>query len=280
MDEIYDAARRASRSDVGSRWLLLALLRRARWWTASVNGVGADVRAAPSAVLRLLADRLSCGSYALSSFIAGRGRHPGAYRAGGSDALRALSVNCRPSIELILQLVVPRSTFLPLAGVLLLLLRRPRRASRHRALAIGVVALVDVRWSRCRCAWRFTARRAGHAVRRAACPGSPGSGRSTTSGVDGISLLLVLLTTFLTCRRDPRLAGRRRTSASRSSMLCCCSLETGMIGVFVSLDLFLFYVFWEVMLDPDVLPDRDLGRAAPHLRRDQVLPLHDGRAAS
>jgi len=33
-------------------------------------------------------------------------------------------------------------------------------------------------------------------------------------------------------------------------MICLLFLETGMVGVFVSLDLFLFYVFWEVMLIP------------------------------
>src|SRR4030043_36051 len=33
-------------------------------------------------------------------------------------------------------------------------------------------------------------------------------------------------------------------------MVCLLFLETGMIGVFVALDLFLFYVFWEVMLIP------------------------------
>src|SRR5213080_1730161 len=53
----------------------------------------------------------------------------------------------------------------------------------------------------------------------------PTLGVSYHVGIDGISLLLVLLTTFLI-------------------------LETGMLGVFVSLDLFLFYVFWEAMLIP------------------------------
>ena len=33
-------------------------------------------------------------------------------------------------------------------------------------------------------------------------------------------------------------------------MVCLLALMSGMIGVFVSLDLFLFYVFWEVMLIP------------------------------
>jgi hypothetical protein len=54
-------------------------------------------------------------------------------------------------------------------------------------------------------------------------------------------------------------------------------LEFGLIGVFCALDFFLFFVFWEVSLVPDVLSDRHLGPRAPHLLRRQVLPLHHGR---
>jgi NADH-quinone oxidoreductase subunit M len=68
-------------------------------------------------------------------------------------------------------------------------------------------------------------------------------------GIDGISLLLVLLTTFLTpicilaCWKDIK-------DKVKEFMICLLLLETGMLGVFISLDLFLFYVFWEVMLIP------------------------------
>src|SRR5262245_2406844 len=68
-------------------------------------------------------------------------------------------------------------------------------------------------------------------------------------GVDGISMLLVLLTTLLGV-----LAILSSWSAvrdrQRSYYACLLVLQTGMIGVFVSLDTFLFYVFWEVMLIP------------------------------
>ena len=50
-----------------------------------------------------------------------------------------------------------------------------------------------------------------------------------------------------------------------------------MIGVFLALDLFLFYVFWEAMLIPMYLLIGVWGGAAAHLRRGQVLPLHHGR---
>ncbi|MBW2308642.1 MAG: NADH-quinone oxidoreductase subunit M [Deltaproteobacteria bacterium] len=77
----------------------------------------------------------------------------------------------------------------------------------------------------------------------------PDYGISYFVGIDGISLLLVLLTTFFTpicvlaCWKDIQ-------QWVKGFMICLLFLETGMIGVFVSLDLFLFYVFWEVMLIP------------------------------
>ena len=42
-------------------------------------------------------------------------------------------------------------------------------------------------------------------------------------------------------------------------MMSLLALETGMLGVFCALDLFLFFVFWESMIDSDVLPHRYLG---------------------
>ncbi|HEU5193301.1 MAG TPA: NADH-quinone oxidoreductase subunit M [Methylomirabilota bacterium] len=68
-------------------------------------------------------------------------------------------------------------------------------------------------------------------------------------GVDGISLLLVLLTTFIMplALASAWHAIQDRTKEFVITMLL---LETGMLGVFVSLDLFLFFVFWEAMLIP------------------------------
>jgi len=68
-------------------------------------------------------------------------------------------------------------------------------------------------------------------------------------GIDGISLFLILLTTFLTVVSilSSWTAVREKVKGFMISMLL---LETGMIGVFVALDLFLFYVFWEAMLIP------------------------------
>jgi len=77
----------------------------------------------------------------------------------------------------------------------------------------------------------------------------PGLGIAYRVGLDGISLWLVLLTTFLSviavlaCWEDIK-------KHVKEFLICLLLLETGMIGVFVALDVFLFYVFWEVMLVP------------------------------
>src|SRR6266566_799704 len=68
-------------------------------------------------------------------------------------------------------------------------------------------------------------------------------------GVDGISLFLVLLSTFLT--PVAMLASWKSIEHRvRGFFVSLLVLETGMIGVFVSLDLFLFFLFWEAMLIP------------------------------
>src|SRR6184192_2894613 len=77
----------------------------------------------------------------------------------------------------------------------------------------------------------------------------PSIGARYHLGIDGISLLLVMLTTFLgmIAILSSWSAIHQRTKEYYILLLL---LQTGMIGVFVSLDFFLFYVFWEVMLVP------------------------------
>ncbi len=67
-------------------------------------------------------------------------------------------------------------------------------------------------------------------------------------GIDGISLFLILLTTFIT--PISILASWHITKNVKEYMVAMLVLETGMVGVFISLDVFLFYVFWELMLIP------------------------------
>ncbi|MBI2822425.1 MAG: NADH-quinone oxidoreductase subunit M [Acidobacteria bacterium] len=68
-------------------------------------------------------------------------------------------------------------------------------------------------------------------------------------GIDGISLLLILLTTLLgfVSILSSWSAIQQRVREYYCYMLL---LQTGMLGVFMALDFFLFYVFWEVMLVP------------------------------
>ncbi len=74
-------------------------------------------------------------------------------------------------------------------------------------------------------------------------------GASYKFGIDGISLLLVLLTTLLgfIAILSSWTAIKERVKEYYAFMLL---LQTGMLGVFMSLDFLLFYVFWEVMLVP------------------------------
>ncbi|NLH50029.1 MAG: NADH-quinone oxidoreductase subunit M [Myxococcales bacterium] len=74
-------------------------------------------------------------------------------------------------------------------------------------------------------------------------------GANYAVGIDGISLLLVLLTTFLTplCLLASWKYIQDRVKAYLISFLL---LEAAMIGTFCALDVFLFYVFWEAMLVP------------------------------
>jgi len=68
-------------------------------------------------------------------------------------------------------------------------------------------------------------------------------------GIDGISLWLVLLTTFIMpiAILSTWHAVEKNVKAYMALMLL---LETAMLGAFISLDLFLFYIFWELMLIP------------------------------
>ena len=74
-------------------------------------------------------------------------------------------------------------------------------------------------------------------------------GMRYTLGVDGISVVLVILTTVLSvvAIRYSWEPVRTKVKAYYVTML---ALMVGMLGVFVSLDLFLFYVFWEISLFP------------------------------
>ncbi len=68
-------------------------------------------------------------------------------------------------------------------------------------------------------------------------------------GIDGVALVLILLTAVL----GPLVilsAFRAVTERVKEFVIALLLLQTGMLGAFAALDLFLFYVFWEAMLVP------------------------------
>jgi len=141
--------------------------------------------------------------------------------------------------------------FLPLSGCLLLapVWRRPVLA-RSVALAVMTTELLLTLWLYA--SWE----RLG-AV-KTALPGYllvadtdwiPAFGIRYVLGLDGISLLMVMLTAFSFC---VALAVSWRAVEEKVGLFLALllAMETGIMGVFLALDLALFYLFWEVMLIP------------------------------
>jgi len=136
--------------------------------------------------------------------------------------------------------------FLPLAGALLVAAIPAARKAAIRRVTLGVtlvhLALALPLW------WLYDpAGPAYQLVERV--PWVEAFGVEYHLGIDGVSALLALLTVFLMPLAV--LGGWRyideRVKAYHALMLV---LTTGMLGVFFALDLFVFYVFWEVMLVP------------------------------
>jgi len=80
-------------------------------------------------------------------------------------------------------------------------------------------------------------------------PWIPAWGISYRVGLDGISLVMVLLTTAL-MPLSVLASWRYITQRERGFYALMLTLLTGMVGVFIALDLFVFYIFFEVMLIP------------------------------
>jgi len=137
-------------------------------------------------------------------------------------------------------------TYLPLLGVVMLLFMGKEQLRGHRNVAFGI-SLVTFLISLPLVTGYDSSTANMQFVERASW--IPSVGASYFFGLDGISLWLVMLTTFLSpiailCSFE---SIKRRTKEYYIFMLI---LETGMLGVFLALDFILFYVFWEVMLVP------------------------------
>ena len=137
---------------------------------------------------------------------------------------------------------------LPVLGALALLLVRDDEAHaaviRRMALVVSLLVFAEtlLLWARFDPAsadFQFVERHAW----------IPAFGISYAVGVDGISLLLLVLTGFLT---PIALLSSWESVHKKTRAFCMVvlALESAMMGVFVSIDLFLFYVFWDAMLIP------------------------------
>src|SRR5690242_11683072 len=139
---------------------------------------------------------------------------------------------------------------LPIVGAIVLLVlpasdeEHGARLARNVALVVSVLVFAEtlLLWSRFASGvseFQFVERHAW----------IPAFGITYAVGVDGISLLLLVLTGFLT-----PLALLASWESVHKKMRAFCVfvllLESAMIGVFASIDLFLFYVFWDAMLVP------------------------------
>ena len=151
--------------------------------------------------------------------------------------------------------ILPALLIIPLAGGLLLW----AHGAAHRTLAEADADANGARWIAfltfvvefvvsCGLWWSFDAASAGWQAAVDA-PWIPAWGVRFSLGVDGISLMLVLLTTL-----TMPLAVLGGWSSIRTKVHAYLALlmilTTGMLGVFLARDLFLFYIAWEVMLVP------------------------------
>ncbi len=154
-----------------------------------------------------------------------------------------------PAVLLILVIFLPAVAAL----VLCFMPRRQEDSIKQFSLVTTVIVFLLTVWmavpsGRSHNSPGFALGNGRHAARRQPARGSRRSTSTTCSGIDGISFPLVILTSFLSMLA----MAASWTIAKHVKGYCILFLllETGMLGVFMALDFFLFYVFWEVMLLP------------------------------
>lgn len=141
--------------------------------------------------------------------------------------------------------------FLPLAGCLLLLPVWNRRgASRPIALVVALVELALTVWLYA--SWEdlsaLQTKLPGYLLLEDAS-WIPAFGIRYTLGLDGISLLMAMLTAFTFCVAL-LVSWNSIKEKTGLFLVLMLTMEAGIMGVFLALDLALFYLFWEVMLIP------------------------------
>src|SRR4051812_17920162 len=138
-------------------------------------------------------------------------------------------------------------TYVPLAGALLIVFLVPKEKTGTIKVIATAVAALDLivslpLW------WMFERGRDGYQfVEKASW--IPSLGVSYHFGIDGITLIMILLTTIIGLIAIYS-SYSAITDRQKEYYVLLLLLQTFMIGTFCCLDLFLFYVFWEVMLVP------------------------------
>src|SRR5712691_12945867 len=141
-------------------------------------------------------------------------------------------------------------TYIPLVGAVVILFFIRRENGRAIRIAATITALVDFvvslyLW------FNFDPRATGDAMWqfRETYNWIPALGVKYDFGIDGIALLLIILTTLMGVIAVVCSYTAIQTREKEYYVLLLL-LQTGMLGTFCALDFFLFYVFWEVMLVP------------------------------
>ncbi len=138
-------------------------------------------------------------------------------------------------------------TFSPVLGIILLLFVPPERRRSMWAIALLFsavpLALSLIAWG------LFEPQATGMQLEEGPYEWIPAARVTYHLGVDGLSLPLVVLTTLLTFLSILYSTGSI-TERVKEYCIFFLLLEVGMLGVFCSLDFFLFYVFWEIGLVP------------------------------
>ncbi len=140
--------------------------------------------------------------------------------------------------------ILSTSIFLPVVGACLLLFMRNDKAVKVIAFITGIINFIVSlvlygNFNPSTHMFQFGE----------SSPWIPAFNINYVLGIDGITIFLILLTTFLTpiCVMSSWSAIKQRV---KEFMFCILIMESAMIGVFCALDFILFYVFWEAMLIP------------------------------
>jgi NADH-quinone oxidoreductase subunit M len=135
--------------------------------------------------------------------------------------------------------------FLPLIGALFILMQSEERAIWNSAFIFSLLPLALSFYV----LYEFSPQSADYQFVEQ-YDWIPTFGISYHIGIDGISLFLVLLTTILISLSILYSGGGDIEERPREFCFFMLVLETGLLGTLLSIDLFLFYMFWEVMLIP------------------------------